>query len=37
MPVKLKVFVILVLVVVGGAAVFVSLGDLPSGGSDAAS
>jgi macrolide-specific efflux system membrane fusion protein len=33
MPVKLKVFVILVLVVAGGAAVFVSLGGLPAGGS----
>jgi len=31
--VKLKVFVILVLVVAGGAAVFVSLGGLPAGGS----
>jgi RND family efflux transporter MFP subunit len=35
MPVKLKVFVILVLVVAGGAAVFVSLGGLPAGGSSA--
>jgi len=34
--VKLKVFVILVLVAAGGAAVFVSLGGLPAGGSTAA-
>ena len=33
---KLKVFVILVLVAAGGAAVFVSLGGLPTGGSTAA-